>query len=153
MAYSRVNINIYTPKLSQLDWNRLLVSRFQWQSRAVVCLMESGPQRFHRFSCYVSSSNSCFTHAPVLCDHECDHAEDRLGINLLSGGGEGVIGGCSDMGRYFFSANTENESTFKGWGDSSATAICIECRIDCSTSFSMWVINEGRGWDVMINSM
>lgn len=25
--------------------------------------------------------------------------------------------------------------------------------IDCSTSFSMWVINEGRGWDVMINSI
>lgn len=69
-----------------------------------------------------------------------------------AGGVRGGRFGCSDMGRYFFSANTENKSTFKGWGDSSATAICIECRIDCSTSFSMWVINEGRGWDVMINS-
>lgn len=25
--------------------------------------------------------------------------------------------------------------------------------IDCSTCFSMWVIDEGRGWDVMINSI
>lgn len=25
--------------------------------------------------------------------------------------------------------------------------------IDCSTCFSTWVINEGRGWDVMINSI
>lgn len=78
-----------------------------------------------------------------------------LGIMQLCWGSTGhklVERSCA-AGRYFFSTNTENESTFKGWGDCSATAICIECRIDCSTSFSMWVINEGRGWDVMINSI
>lgn len=81
--------------------------------------------------------------------------EQYLDIMQLCWGSTGhkLVERSRGAGRYFFSTNTENESTFKGWGDCSATAICIECRIDCSTSFSMWVINEGRGWDVMINSI
>lgn len=50
--------------------------------------------------------------------------------------------------RYFFSTNAETESAFKGWGGRPATEICIQ-----QDRPLRWLINEGRGWDVMINSV
>lgn len=75
---------------------------------------------------------------------KCSYADDWLaacGAELLN------------LCRYFSPTNTQNRSDFKGWGDCSATTICIHAEIDWSTCFSMWVINEGRGWNVMINSI